>query len=86
MATKDIFRMTIDLNVEDHKRLKAIAALNGKPMRDVIVEALDAFYKTQQLKSNRPNTETRKTLDEIKAGKGITKCESIEDIFKKLGI
>ena len=75
--------MTIDLPIEDHKRLKTIAALNSKPMKDIIVEALGMFYKTQE---HIPNTETRKVLDEIKSGKGLVKCESVDDLFKKLGI
>ena len=52
-------------------------------MKDIIAEALGMFYKTQE---HIPNTETRKVLDEIKSGKGLVKCESVDDLFKKLGI
>ena len=86
MATKEVFRMTIDLGVEDHKRLKTIAALDGRPMRDIIVEALGMFYKAKEHKFNRPNAETRKALNEIKRGEGLVRCESVDDLFKKLGI
>ncbi len=86
MTTKSVFRMTIDLPIEDHKRLKTLSALSSKPMRDIIVEALGIFYKIEEKKSNNPNAETRKVLDEIKRGKDLIKCDSVDDLFKKIGI
>lgn len=37
MSAKDhMSRMTIDVPVEDHKRLKALAAILGKSMREIV--------------------------------------------------
>lgn len=82
-----MFRFTIDLPKEKHKRLKTMAALSGKSMRDIIVEALDVFYKEYSpIAYNEPNAETKKVLDEIKRGEGLIKCENLDELFKKLGI
>ena len=87
METKNTFRFTIDLPKEEHKRLKTMSALSGKSMRDIIVEALNTFYREQEhFSSNNPNAETRKILDEIKRGEGLIECSSLEDLFNKLGI
>ena len=39
----NLFRMTIDIPVEDHKRLKALAAVLGKSMREIISPDFDTF-------------------------------------------
>ncbi len=83
MATKETFRFTLDLPLEQHKRLKTMAALHGKSMRVIIVEALDKFYAEEL---NAPNAETRAAIEEAERGAGIIKCSSKEDLFKKLGI
>lgn len=42
MSTKnDLSRITIDIPKEDHKRLKALAALEGKSMREIIIESIE---------------------------------------------
>lgn len=41
MTAKDhMSRFTIDLPKEDHKRLKAEAALSGKSMREIVVDLI----------------------------------------------
>lgn len=35
------------------------------------------------IEKNHPNSETRKAIEEARAGKGV-KCESLEDMLKKL--
>jgi mRNA interferase YafQ len=42
-------RMTIDIPAEDHKRLKALAAILGKSMRE---KPLDPKYRNHKLKGN----------------------------------
>ena len=42
MSTKsELSRITIDIPKEDHKRLKALAALEGKSMRELIMESIE---------------------------------------------
>ncbi len=52
---KNLSRITLDIPSEDHKRLKAIAAITGKSMRELMLEALKEYFK-----------DTKTTLSEIK--------------------
>lgn len=36
--------------------------------------------------NNVPNAETRKAIEDIEAGIGLIRSESLEDLFKELGI
>lgn len=47
MEERKTFRLTLDLDFVDHKRLKAWAAARGKPMRDIVVDALKSYYSNQ---------------------------------------
>lgn len=42
---KKLSRITLDLPSEEHMRLKAIAAMTGKTMRELILEALKEHLK-----------------------------------------
>lgn len=44
---KKLSRITIDIPKEDHQKLKAIAALMGKSMRDVILESIRELLKSK---------------------------------------
>jgi hypothetical protein len=48
-AETKLSRMTIDLSKEEHKKLKAIAALMGKSMRELVIESLQELLKTKSL-------------------------------------
>lgn len=47
-AKKELSRITIDIPVADHKRLKAVAAILGKSMRDIVMDAI-AEYLNKEL-------------------------------------
>ena len=66
MAERHLFRMTLDLTIEDHKRLKTMAALSGKSMRDVIVEALERFYKEPGVGEISEKPASRSTSKSVK--------------------
>ena len=56
MATKNnLSRMTIDISKEEHRQLKAIAAMLGKSMRELVIESLKKHLKSIPF-------ETKKTL------------------------
>lgn len=75
-------RMTLDVPEEDHRRLKALAAVLGKSMREIIVEWIhDHLYST-----NTPNAETLKAIKQIENGENLIESENMDDLFKKLGI
>lgn len=79
---KNMSRMTIDVPDEDHKRLKALAAVLGKSMREIITEWIhDKLYST-----NTPNAETLDAIKQIEQGENLIESADIDDLFRKLGI
>lgn len=44
--------MTIDLSKEDHKRLKAIAALLDKSMREIVLESIEKYIQNTNTPEN----------------------------------
>lgn len=83
MSTKgDLSRITIDISKSDHKKLKAIAAIQGKSMREIVIQSIEKYFKT----ANVPNDETRKSIENIEKGKNLVRAKDAEDLFKKLGI
>lgn len=81
-AKSHLSRMTIDVPEEDHKRLKALAAVLGKSMREIVIEWIHEHLYS----SNTPNAETLDAIMQIESGKNLIKSDNIEDLFKKLGI
>lgn len=79
---KDVSRITIDIPLADHRRLKALAAILGKSMRDIVVDSIEEHLH----RINVPNKETLEALTNIEAGKDLVKAKDAEDLFKKLGI
>ncbi len=53
IAKNDIARITVDLPLQLQKQLKAIAALQGKSMREVIIEAVGKELKSINKKNNQ---------------------------------
>lgn len=83
MTTKShMSRMTIDIPEEDHKRLKALAAVLGKSMREILIEWMHEHLYS----SNTPNTETLAAIKQIERGENLIESDNIDDLFKKLGI
>lgn len=79
---KGISRITIDIPFADHKRLKALAAILGKSMRDIVVDSIEEhLHKMKVL-----NKETLEAIANIEDEKDLVKAKDSEDLFKKLGI
>ncbi len=76
----NLSRITIDIPKESHKRLKAMAALLGKSMREIVIESIEKQLQHQ------PNKKTRSTIKSIEQGKGLVKAKNAKDLFKKLGL
>ena len=74
-------RITIDIPQESHKRLKTLAALQGRSMRDIVIESIELH-----LHSAIPNKETLKAIRNTEMGKDLIETNNVEDLFKKLGI
>jgi len=82
MTAKHQSRMTIDIPEEDHKRLKALAALRGETMREIIV----GWIQENLYSSNSPNAATLKAIEKVERGEDLVRCDDIDDLFEKLGI
>ena len=83
MSTKShMSRMTIDVPEEDHIRLKALAAIMGKSMRELIIEWIHEHLYSK----NSPNAETLAAIKQIERGENLIHSDNIDDLFKKLGI
>lgn len=83
MSTKShIARMTLDLPEEDHKRLKALAAILGKSMREIVSNWIHEHLYS----ANLPNKETLKAIESVEKGKDLIEAKDADDLFRKLGI
>ena len=78
----NLSRMTIYIPAEDHRRLKALAALLGKSMREIVADWIHGNLHSK----NTPNTATLKAIESIEKSKGLIEAEDAKDLFRKLGI
>ena len=83
MSSKsNLFRMTVDIPAEDHKRLKALAAVLGKSMREIVSDWIHGNLYSE----NVPNAATLKAIESIEKGKDLVEAKDAQDLFRKLGI
>ncbi len=83
MITKnDLSRITIDIPKESHKKLKAMAAILGKSMREIVIESIEKNL----LNTKNPNKKTLQAIKNVEKKKGLVKAKDASDLFKKLGI
>jgi antitoxin component of RelBE/YafQ-DinJ toxin-antitoxin module len=75
-------RMTIDMPIEEHKKLKAMAAFMGLSLKALILTCV----RDHLLSYNEPNEETLEAFKETDEGKGLIHCDSFDDFVAKLGI
>jgi len=81
-AKSNLSRMTIDIPEEDHRRLKALAAVLGTSMRKIIIE----WIHENLYSSNTPNTKTLEAIKQVEDGENLIEGDNMEDLFKKMGI
>ena len=91
MNTKnELSRITIDVPTQVHKKLKSMAALEGKSMRQIVVDLIDESLLSHQgtmkrcSHGHRPNAETVQVIKEVRAGKNVVKAKNVRAIFKKI--
>lgn len=73
-------RLSIEIPVAEHKKLKALAALRGTSVKDLVLNCIHTtLYK-------EPNELTKKVLKDTDEGKNLIHCKDIDDMMKKLGI
>ena len=82
-------RITVDIPKVSHKRLKAMAALEGKSMREIINNLIDRQFLENSQEcplDHTPNKRTLKAIQNIENGKNIVKVKNVKELLKKLGI
>jgi len=79
---KDQLRMTIDMDKTVHKKLKTLAAMEGRSMREVVVELIHDLLREPRFL----NDETLRAIDEVAKRRNLTSAENADDLFEKLGV
>lgn len=86
MSTKnELSRVTIDMPKAMHKRLKTHAALQGKSMRELILDALE-LTDACRLSDHVPNKTTLKAIKDIEKGRNLVEVKNVKEFLKKLGV
>lgn len=80
-------RLTIDCSSEQKKKIKMLAAAKEMSITDFILQLFEEKYNRCSLGlSHVPNDETRDSIEASERGEGIERFDSIDDLFKNLGI
>ena len=66
---KNLSRLTSDIPKQYHVKIKSIALLTGKTIREVLMDAINAISLKCITSDHIPNKETQTVLEEIKKGK-----------------
>lgn len=78
----DQTRLTFELPIVDHKKLKAIAALSGVSLKELILTCL----KENLLSENTPNDKTLKVFKETDEGRNLVHYKDVDDLIDKLDL
>ena len=82
---EELSRITIDLPKTTHRKLKASAAILGKSMKEIVIEALESMDECL-LSKHYPNKTTMQAIADANKRKGLIKGKKAEAIAKKLGL
>jgi len=75
-------RLSIDILPNEHKRIKALAAVMGVSIREFVTECLyERIYPEK-----KPNKETAKAIEDLEKRKNLSSAKNVEELFKDLGI
>jgi len=75
-AQTDISRITIDLPAASHKRLKALAAVLGKSMREIVIESIEEHLADFSMPNKKTRAEMLELVDGDLAIKALQKSVS----------
>ena len=80
-------RLTIDCSTEQKKKIKLLAALEEKSITDFMLQLVEEKYTWCPIKlSHIPNAETIASIEASERGEGVMTFESMDALFKDLGI
>lgn len=74
-------RMSIDIAIRDHKKIKILAAAEGVSLREFVIECIQEKINPPK----KPNAKTRKAIADARKGK-TSKVKNLSDVYKQLGI
>ena len=73
-------RYTLDLPSKEHKRISTMASVLGLTMKDLFLLSVEEFAH------KKLNKTTLKAIEETASKKGLHKFDSLDEMFKDLGI
>jgi predicted transcriptional regulator len=80
-TTSKTTRMSIDIPVKDHKRIKVLASAEGVTLKDFVIECIREKISPEK----KPNAKTRKAMKDAEKGKTL-RAKDIADLYEQLGI
>lgn len=80
MSQARISRLTIDIPLSEHKRIKTLASLMGTTMKDLVLMSVEDFV------SRKLNKVTEKTLKLSEKGRGLKRFDTLNELFEDLEI
>ena len=78
----EITRMTIDFPKKEHQKLKALAAMMGISLRQLVLN----FVHSGVEKLKIPNKTTLAAMKEADEGKNLTSYKNIDSMLEDLGL
>lgn len=73
-------RITIEVTEEQHRKIKVMASLQNKTIKELVLENL------LDKPNKRFNRETIQALDDVKNKRNLTSYKTVDELFKKLGV
>ncbi len=80
-TAKRTTRMSIDVPLKDHTRIKVLASAEGISVKEFVIGCINERIHPEK----KPNAKTRKAMEEARKGKTI-KAKDISELYKQLGI
>jgi len=74
-------RMSIDIPIKDHKRIKILASAEGVTLKDFVIGCIQERMSPEK----KPNAKTRKAMNDARKGKTF-KAKDLADLYDELGI
>ena len=80
-------RLTIDCSSEQKKKIKLLATAKGMTITGFILQLVEEKYTWCPIGlCHTPNAETIASIEASEKGEGVKSFNSIDDLFKDLGI
>lgn len=80
-TAKKTTRMSIDVSVKDHTRIKVLASAEGLSVKEFVIGCINERIHPEK----KPNAKTRKAMEEARKGRTI-KAKNISELYERLGI